>query len=63
MLVSVGVIVLFATMQRIPRAIAPFFFYSLGLRICVIIAQLVVPLAIGWWFMRRKHDQGQLEPA
>ncbi len=25
--------------------------------------QLLVPLAIGWWFMRRKHNQSQLQLA
>jgi hypothetical protein len=25
--------------------------------------QFLVPLAIGWWFLRRKHDQGQLQLA
>ncbi len=63
MLVSGGAIVLFATMQRIPRAITPFFFYSLSLRTCVIVWQLIIPAAICWWFMRRKHDQGQLQLA
>ena len=34
---------------------------AVGLTTCVILAQSLVPLAIGWWFMRRKHDQGRLE--
>lgn len=25
--------------------------------------QFIVPLAIGWWFMRRKHDQGRSQLA
>jgi len=25
--------------------------------------QFIAPLAIGWWFLRRKHDQGQLQLA
>ena len=36
---------------------------AVGFRTCVILAQLLVPLAIGWWFLRRKHDQGQLQLA
>ncbi|MGO8744933.1 MAG: HAAS signaling domain-containing protein [Thermoguttaceae bacterium] len=27
------------------------------------LVNLSVPLAIGWWFLRRKHDQGQLQLA
>ncbi len=30
---------------------------------CITLAQFVVPLAIGWWFMRRKRGQGQLQLA
>jgi hypothetical protein len=30
-----------------------------GLMMCITLAQLVVPLAIGWWFIRHKRDQGQ----
>jgi len=38
---------------------------SVGLVMCLILGlgQALVPLAIAWWFMRRKHDQGQLELA
>jgi hypothetical protein len=25
--------------------------------------EFIVPLAIGWWFLRRKPDQGQLQLA
>jgi hypothetical protein len=35
----------------------------IGLTMCISLAQFLIPLAIGWWFMRRKHDQGQLELA
>ncbi len=35
----------------------------IALTMCIILAQILIPLAIGWWFMRRKHDQGQLELA
>jgi hypothetical protein len=30
---------------------------------CRILADCIVPPAIGWWFLRRKHDQGQLQLA
>ncbi len=39
---------------------------SYGWDLAITIVQLVqflVPLAIGWWFLRRKHDQGQLQLA
>jgi hypothetical protein len=38
----------------------PFVLTSLpfGLTMCISLAHFVVPLAIGWWFLRRKHDQG-----
>jgi len=36
---------------------------SVGFRMCVILAHFLVPLAFGWWFLRRKHDQGQLQLA
>ncbi|MFH0901082.1 MAG: hypothetical protein V2A73_10670 [Pseudomonadota bacterium] len=35
----------------------------IGLTTCIILAQFLIPLAIGWWFMRHKHDQGELQPA
>lgn len=35
----------------------------LGLMASVILVQFLPPLAIGWWFMRRKHLQGRLEVA
>ena len=28
-----------------------------------LLVNLIVPLAIAWWFIRRKHDQGQLQLA
>jgi hypothetical protein len=31
--------------------------------VCGPLLQLLVPLAIGWWFLRRRRDQGQLQPA
>jgi hypothetical protein len=36
---------------------------SVGLVMCLILGlgQALVPLAIAWWFMRRKHGQAQLE--
>jgi len=34
-----------------------------ALMMCIILAQILMPLAIGWWFMRHKHEQGQLELA
>jgi hypothetical protein len=30
---------------------------------CCSLAQIVIPIAVGWWFLRRKHDQGQLQLA
>jgi hypothetical protein len=30
---------------------------------CPILAHFLVPLAVGWWFPRRKHDEGQLQLA
>jgi hypothetical protein len=30
---------------------------------CIGLAQFLAPLAIGWWFMRREHDQGPLQLA
>ncbi len=27
------------------------------------LVNLIVPLAIGWWFLRRRHDPGQLQLA
>jgi hypothetical protein len=35
----------------------------IALTMCIILAQFLVPLAIGRWFMRRKHGQRQLELA
>ncbi len=35
----------------------------IGLMTCISLAQFLTPLAIGWWFMRRKHDQGHLQLA
>jgi hypothetical protein len=37
--------------------------FVVGLWICVTLAQVLTPLAIGWWFLRRKRDPGQLQPA
>jgi hypothetical protein len=34
-----------------------------GLTVCIIVAQVVVPLAVGWWFLWRKRDQRQLQLA
>ncbi len=34
-----------------------------GLTTFIILVQFLIPLAICWWFMRRKHDQGRLEVA
>jgi hypothetical protein len=34
-----------------------------GLWACVGLAQFLVPLGIGWWFMRRKREHGQLQLA
>ena len=31
--------------------------------VCSTLAYFVVPLAIGWWFLRRKRDQAQLQLA
>jgi len=31
--------------------------------VCIIVAQVVVPLAVGWWFLWRKRDQRQLQLA
>jgi hypothetical protein len=36
---------------------------SIPLTLCDILAGFLVPLAIGWWFMRRKREQGQLQLA
>jgi hypothetical protein len=34
-----------------------------GLMMCFTLAQVVVPLAIGWWFLRREHHQNRLQLA
>lgn len=31
------------------------------LMVCVVLAQVVIPFAIGWWFLRRQDNQGQLQ--
>lgn len=66
MLVSCTVLAMFAAMLYIPRvgyATEENGPLLVGLATCFILAHSLVPLAIGWWFMRRKHDQGQLELA
>jgi hypothetical protein len=37
--------------------------FCVGLWACFSLAQFLTPLAIGWWFMRRNRDQGQLQLA
>jgi hypothetical protein len=34
--------------------------FRIGLVACIVLAQFLVPLAIGWRFMRRRHDRRQL---
>ena len=36
---------------------------AIGLALSVSLAQFLTPFAIAWWFMRRKHDQDQLQLA
>jgi uncharacterized membrane protein YobD (UPF0266 family) len=61
-LVSCGVLGLFAMMNCSPLK---WFFLSVSVssKTCIILSQLFIPLAICWWFMWRKHDQGQLQLA
>ena len=37
--------------------------FCVGLWTCITLIQLAVPLVVGWRFMRREHDQGQLQLA
>ena len=69
MSVSCTVLAIFAATQSLP--LRSWFEYDadgkhhffVGLWACVSLAQFLTPLAIGWWFMRRKRDQGQLQVA
>ena len=36
---------------------------QLGLMACICLAQFLIPLAIGWWFMQREPHQNQMQLA
>jgi hypothetical protein len=70
MLVACTVLAVYAAATRSPQGGHWFAYYDgVGqhhvvavLWMCITLAQVLVPLAIGWWFLRRKHDPGQLQP-
>lgn len=60
------VIVTFGTMELSNSAIYYWRQHSgrlIPLTTCNILTDCIVPLAIGWWFLRRKHHRGELQLA
>ncbi len=65
-LVSCTVLAMHAAILTLPSvgyAVGEFGALQLAMKICMASTQCLIPLAIGWWFIRRKHDQGRLELA
>ncbi len=68
MFVSCAVLATFLAMQGFQRthwvdAEGYWVWCCSSLWVCIVMAPSLVPLAIGWWFMRRTRDQGQWQLA